>query len=155
MIEDLSKIPFRCTIEQLRNLDVQLNRLNEYYSSKIPSVITTQRKNINAPKFYTSGANLLSENEQITFIDSIAKERDLSIEKAYKKYVPALLSYRLKNILLFKEAFSCNKEGTIKIIIEKDFDDEINSFMKSYHYKLYSKELVKNNLTILKYKKML
>ena len=149
---NIEKIPFRYTQECLLTLDEQLEQMYESYHSRIPEDTDDDRRII-IPKFYTSGEEPYydSNYEHIGTIGDIAKEKDISIERAYKKYAPVLMKHRICGLRPCE--FSCNKWGDIKIIIKSNLREDINRFMNMYNYKLfYEEKLIREKLLILKYK---
>ena len=123
----------------------------ESYHSRI-SEDTDDDRRIVIPKFHTSGGVSYDSNyEHIGTIEDIAKEKDISIERAYKKYAPVLMKHRICGLRPCE--FSCNKWGDIKIIIKSNLRGDINRFMNMYNYKLfYEEEIIREKLLILKYK---
>ena len=147
---NIEKIPFRYTQECLLTLDEQLEQMYESYHSCI-SEDTDDDRRIIIPKFHTSGGVSYDSNyEHIGTIGDIAKEKDISIERAYKKYAPVLMKHRICGLRPCE--FSCNKWGDIKIIIKSNLREDINRFMNMYNYKLFYEEIVREKLLILKYK---
>lgn len=147
---NIENIPFRCTKECLLTLDEQLEQMYESYHSRI-SEDTDDDRRIIIPKFYTSGRVSYDSNyEHIGTIEDIAKEKDISIEIAYKKYAPVMMKHRICGMRPYE--FSCNKWGDIKIIIKPELREDINRFMNMYNYKLFYEEIVREKLLILKYK---
>ena len=148
--QNIENIKFRCTQECLLTLDEQLEQMNENYHSRISEDANNSRRFI-IPKFYTSGGVSYNSNyEHIGTIDDIAKEKDISIERAYKKYAPVLMKHRICGLRPCD--FSCNKWGDIKIIIKSELRGDINRFMNMYNYKLFYEEIIREKLLILKYK---
>lgn len=147
---NIDNIPFRYTQECLLTLDKQLEQMYENYHSRILEDANNSRRII-IPKFYTSGGVSYDSNyEHIRTIDYIAKEKDISIERAYKKYAPVLMMHRICGMRPCE--FNCNKWGDIKIIIKLELREDINRFMNMYNYKLFYEEIVREKLLILKYK---
>ena len=147
---NIENIPFRYTQECLLTLNEQLEQMYESYHSHI-SEDTDDGRRIIIPKFYTSGRLSYDSNyEHIGTIENIAKEKDISIERAYKKYAPVLMKYRICGLCPCE--FSCNKWGDIKIIIKSNLREDINRFMIMYNYKLFYEEIIREKLLILKYK---
>ena len=137
--QNIENIKFRCTKECLQTLNEQLEQMYESYHSRISEDADDDRRII-IPKFHTSGEELYydSNYEYICTIENIAKEKDLSIAQAYKKYAPVLMKYRICGLRPCE--FSCNKLG------------DINRFMNMYNYKLFYEEIIREKLLILKYK---
>ena len=148
---NIENIKFRCTQECFLTLDEQLEQMYEGYHSRISEDADDGRRII-IPKFYTSGeeSHYDSNYEHIGTIEDIAKEKDLSIERAYKKYAPVLMKHRICGMRPCE--FSCNKWGDIKIIIKPELKEDINRFMDMYNYKLFYEEIVRDKLLILKYR---
>lgn len=130
-------------------LDEQLEQMYETYHSRISEDANNSRRFI-IPKFYTSDGVSYSNYEHIGTIDDIAKEKDISIEMAYKKYAPVLMKHRICGLRPCD--FSCNKWGDIKIIIKSNLREDINRFMNMYNYKPFYEEIIGEKLLILKYK---
>ena len=104
---NIENIPFRYTQECLLTLDEQLEQMYESYHSRI-SEDTDDDRRIIILKFYTSGGLSYDSNyEHIGTIGDIAKEKDISIERAYKKYAPVLMKHRICGLCPCE--FSCNK----------------------------------------------
>ena len=147
---NIENIPFRYTQECLLTLDEQLDQMYENYHSRILEDANNSRRII-IPKFHTSGGVSYDSNyEHIGTIENIAKEKDISIERAYKKYAPVLMKHRICGLRPCE--FSCNKWGDIKIIIKSNLRGGINRFMNMYNYKLFYEEMIGEKLLILKYK---
>ena len=149
--QNIENIKFRCTKECLQTLNEQLEKMYESYHSHISEDADDDRRII-IPKFHTSGEEPYydSNYEYICTIEDIAKEKDLSIAQAYKKYAPVLMKHRICGLRPCE--FSCNKLGDIKIIIKLELRGDINRFMNMYNYKLFSEEIVREKSLVLKYK---
>lgn len=144
--QNIENIKFRCTKECLLTLDEQLDQMYENYHSRI----SDDDRHIIIPKFHTSsGVSYDSNYEYIGTIKDIAKEKDLSIAQAYKKYAPVFMKHRICGLRPCE--FSCNKWGDIKIIIKPELREDINRFMNMYNYRLFYEEIVREKL-LMKYK---
>lgn len=95
-------------------------------------------------------------DRSVGYISEIASELNMTEEEAYRYWTPSVIYRKIARALPYSEAFSINRDGTIKIVIYKKTQHDVNHLLNKYCYELDSEEPFedRNNepVVILKYK---
>ena len=136
-----------------------LQELQKCYNAPIPNHFEDIVNKVNGTfAFHITPVSTIGfDNAVYIHINDIANKLQINdIEDAYKRYVPYVIRYRMRNVLPYQEAISCNEDGEIKIVHYKRYTAHINRLLSYYCYELKSEEQFedRNNeqTAILKYK---